>query len=86
MNLPCSRGQRGADGKRCPGIESAPKTRQEVQAWDCLMQAGVEDTAGLLGMMDMRSCKSETVMDLAAAARAEILKIKYKDNADVGEQ
>lgn len=68
----CSKGQRGIDGNFCPLIENAPRTVEEIRAFEALALAGYDDPAGLMAVLETMGAKNRTVLTLAAEGCAGV--------------
>jgi hypothetical protein len=84
-DLPCARGESGADGQRCPYREHTLISRQEHEAWDVLLacqgQLRLAPSGHVIGIdMDAalrlaaaRGCDPAVLSELLPAAEAGLL-------------
>ena len=90
-DLPCARGEPGADGRLCPYREHALISRQEHEAWDVLLACqgqlrlarsghvvGIE-MAAALEIAAARRCDLAVFSELSAAAEAGLVETLCSD-------
>jgi hypothetical protein len=91
--LPCARGERGADGQRCPYREHALISAQEHEAWDVLLACQGQirltpsghvmgiDMDAALRMAEARACDLAAISELLPVAEAGLVEALCADGS-----
>jgi hypothetical protein len=71
---------RGDGGQRCPYVENAPSSIEELQAWEITRKYAGDDMPVLLKAIELHKYEGPLVLDLVNIGRKIFAEIKAEGN------